>query len=73
MHTHRNQRVLALDARRQALFLNVNNEVFRLDGPRHRERDVKLGDGLLPFVRQGRLLLHLLFAGGGVVRGVRLC
>lgn len=64
-----NDRVLTLDTRRQALLLDVDDEISRLHGTGHRECDVDFSNRLLlPFVGQGHLF-GLLFGASCLVLG----
>ena len=65
--------VLALDARLEALLLDLNGEVPRLEVPGDGKGDVEVGDDLRPLVGQGGLLLGLLGAGSGVFSGGGFC
>ena len=61
--TYLDDGILALDARREGLLLDLNDEVARLEVARDAEGHVEVGNRLLPLVRQGGLLLGLLGAG----------
>lgn len=71
--TYLDDRVLALDTRGELGLLDVDDEISRLEVTGDAESDVQLGDGLVPLVGKGSLLLGLLCAGSSVLGGGGLC
>lgn len=65
--------LLSLDARRERLLLDVNDEVSGLEVPGDVEGQVQVADCLRPLVGQGGLLLGLLLARGRDFGGGRIC
>lgn len=64
---------LTLDARLEAVLLDLNHEIPRLEVPGDGKGDVELRDDLSPLVGQSRLFLSLLGTSGGVFNGSRFC
>jgi hypothetical protein len=71
--THLENGVLPLDAGRNGVLLDVDDEVAPLEVARHREGDVEVADRLGPLVGEGVLLGLLLGARRGLFGGGWLC
>lgn len=64
--------VLALDAGIEALLLEVDDEIARLEVSGDGKGEIEVANGLAPLVRQRGLLPGLGGAGGGLFGGRRL-